>query len=201
MPRPLQSQVQRRSLCAHHQAFSLGSKMTNTTHVNEGMKVLHRDINFHCLPSLKDLIDRYSSTFSSVLSAGLGGWGWGTLYPKSSSIFSAAFLLATFLLGPIPSADWPHTVTYIRKHAAKNWTGEQLTSKGRGKQAQCYWNASVSVKSPAWRTPCAEVDLSLSPCCILVPSPSWPAESEPGDWWDSFPGHILDWSAAVGVTD
>lgn len=66
---------------------------------------------------------KHSSTFSSVLRAGLGGWGWGTLYPRISSIFSAAFLFATFLLGPMPSADWPFTVT---------WAGEeQRVASGR----------------------------------------------------------------------
>lgn len=56
-----------------------------------------------------------SFTFSSVFSAGLGGCGWGTLKPKSSSIFSAAFRLATFLLGPIPSAVCPATDTWERQ--------------------------------------------------------------------------------------
>lgn len=73
---------------------------------------------------------RHRNTFSSVLSAGLGGWGWGTLYPKRSSIFSAAFLLATFLLGPMPSAEWPQTVTCTRGHKAdmsENWQEENYT--------------------------------------------------------------------------
>lgn len=145
---------------------------------------------------------KFSSTFSSVLSAGLGGCGWGTLYPKRSSIFSAAFLLATFLLGPIPSADWPLTVTCTRQHEPKHWTewlSGQLTSISSGKQRWMlrYQRASITVKLPAWQTLCAEADLFLSPCYTLVPSPSWPAESELSGWWDSFLGHILGWFAAV----
>lgn len=170
--------------------------------MNEWMKAYHRYKNSLSNKFCKDDWQRFSSTFSSVLSAGLGGCGWGTLYPKRSSIFSAAFLLATFLLGPIPSADWPLTVTCTRQHVLKHWTewlSEQLTSISRGKQRwmSCYQHASVAVKLPAWQTLCAEADLSLSPCYTLVPSPSWPAGSEPSGWWDSFLGHILGWFAAV----
>lgn len=201
MPRPLQSQAQRRSLCAHHQAFSLGSKMTNTTHVNEGMKVLHKDIKLIVFKVYRTWLIGIIIPFHQSWVPVWGAEAEALYIPRApaSSLLRSSW--PPFYWVPFPPQTG-HTLSPILENMQrKHWTGEQLTSKGRGKQEQCYWNASVSIKSPAWRTPCAEVDLSLSPCCILVPSPSWPAESEPGDWWDSFPGHILGWSAAVGVTD
>ncbi len=68
-------------------------------------------------------VNKQALTFSSVFRAGLGGCGWGTLKPRSSSIFSAAFRLATFLLGPIPSAFWPVTDTWVRGKTESNGGG------------------------------------------------------------------------------
>lgn len=85
-------------------------------------------------------------------------------------------------------------------HLYQKTCGTKTNSWAVDKQRQRVSYASGAVDSPAWQTPCAEVDLSLSPCCTLALSPFWPAGSEPGGWWGSFPDRILGWSAAVGVT-
>ena len=157
----------------------------------------------HIVPSLSPVVIEYRqshhilvSTFLALswpcppspglLKAGLPGCGPGLLYPSTCSrawpggsqartvtLTSAAALLASFLLGPEPVADWAPTVT---------WGQEERQQDRR--------------MLPASRTLSSWASLSQPPGCTQAPSLSSP-ELGNGRKVREGPAHDLAPAAAV----